>query len=228
MSVAIVEAPSAGARKTAAVAAALTGVALFMTVASIDVPHKASDAKLLAWWQESGNRTAGFVSGMSAFCVAVFLPIAFNYLRRLRSTDAAPAWTSFAGSMAGAVSALWLVTGAVRASISHLVDVIDEPLPGADVLRFATGLNYTLLGLSGMGVMGLFIVAVSVVVHRTAALARWVAYSGFFCGGVILVAFAIRFGAFATMLAVLWFFAFGVGIWRQPLVAPGIRVPSEA
>jgi hypothetical protein len=213
----VLEAPSSAAQKTAAVAAALTGVALFMTVASIDVPHKASDAKLLAWWQESGNRTAGFVSGMSAFCVAVFLPIAFNYLRRLRATESAPAWMSFAGSMAGAVSALWLVTGAARASISHLVDVIDEPLPGVDVLRFATGLNYTLLGLSGMGVMGLFIVAVSVVVLRTGALARWVAYSGFFCGGVILAAFAVRFGAFATMLAVIWFFVLAVGIWRRPV-----------
>ena len=212
----VTTAPSGSARKTAAVAAALTGVALFWTVASIDVPHKASDAKLLTWWQESGNRNAGFVSGMCAFCVAVFLPVVVGYLVRLRAAAAAPAWSSFARSMAGAASAVWLVTGAARASISHLVDVIDEPLPGVDVLRFATGFNYTLLGLSGMGVLGLLIVAVSVVVHRTGALARWVAYFGFFCGFVILAAWAVRFGAFATMLAVLWAFALAVGIWRQP------------
>jgi hypothetical protein len=117
--------------------------------------------------------------------------------------------------MTGAASALWLVTGAVRACISHLVDVNDEPLPGVDVLRFATGLNYTLLGMSGMGVLGLLVLAVSVVVHRTGALARWVAITGFVCGAVILAAFAARYGAFATMLGVVWSFALAVGIWRQ-------------
>lgn len=210
------EVQSPMARKTAAIAAALTGVALFMTVASVDVPHKASDAKLLAWWQESGNRMSGFVSGMSAFCVAIFLPVVINYLRGLRATTAAPAWMSFARSMAAAASAVWLVTGAARATISHLVDVIDEPLPNVDVLRYATALNYTLLGLSGMGVLGLCIVAISVVVLRTGALARWVGYFGVFCGAVILAAFLARYGAFATMLAVLWSFALAVGIWRQP------------
>ncbi len=210
------EVQSPAARKTAAIAAALTGVALFMTVASVDVPHKASDATLLAWWQESGNRMSGFVSGMSAFCVAIFLPVVINYLRGLRATAAAPAWMSFARSMAAAATAVWLVTGAARATISHLVDVIDEPLPAVDVLRFATALNYTLLGLSGMGVLGLCIVAISVVVLRTGALARWVGYVGVFCGAVIVAAFLARYGAFATMLAVLWSFALAVGIWRQP------------
>lgn len=218
---AVAEAPaistqSASARKTAAVAAAVTGIALFWTVAAVDVPHKASDAKLLAWWQESANRMSGFASGMCAISVAIFLPVVINYLRSLRATDTAPAWMSFARSMGAAVTAVWLVTGAARASISHLVDVIDEPLPGVDVLRFATALNYTLLGLSGMGVLGLCILAISVVVLRTGALARWVGYVGVFCSVVILAAFLARFGAFATMLAVVWSFALAVGIWRQP------------
>ena len=69
-----------------------------------------------------------------------------NYLSRLTATARAPHWMAFARSMGAAVTAVWLVTGAARAAISHLVDVMDEPLPGSDVLRFATALNYTLLG----------------------------------------------------------------------------------
>ena len=69
--------------------------------------------------------------------------------------------------MGAAVTAVWLVTGAARAAISHLVDVMDEPLPRTDVLRFATALNYTLLGLSGMGVLALCILAISMVVTST-------------------------------------------------------------
>ena len=57
--------PSTAARKVAAVASALFAVALFMTVASVDVPHDATDAELLHWWQQSGNRT---VEGSSPAC----------------------------------------------------------------------------------------------------------------------------------------------------------------
>ena len=95
---------------------------------------------------------------------------------------------AFARSMGAAVTAVWLVTGAARAAISHLVDVMDEPLPGTDVLRFATALNYTLLGLAGMGVLGADHLAVSVVVLRTDALGRWVGYVGMSCAVVILAA----------------------------------------
>ena len=58
--------PSTPARKVAAAASALFGVALFMTVAAVDVPHDATDAELLQWWQQSGNRMSGLVSGLSA------------------------------------------------------------------------------------------------------------------------------------------------------------------
>ena len=48
-------APSAMATKVAALAAALLGVSLFMTVAVINVPHDPSDQELLTWWQDSGQ-----------------------------------------------------------------------------------------------------------------------------------------------------------------------------
>jgi hypothetical protein len=210
-------APSTTARKVGAVSAALFAVALFMTVASVDVPHDPSDAALLQWWQQSGNRMSGLVSGLSAICAAVLLAVVMNYIRSLSATTKAPQWLAFARSMGAAATAVWLVTGAARATIGHLVDVMDEPLPGTDVLRFATAFNYTLLGLAGMGVLALSILAVSVVVLRTDALGRWVGYVGVVCAVVILAAVVAQFGSYTTLVAILWALCLAVAIWRQPL-----------
>ena len=204
------------ARKVAAAAAALFGVALFMTVASVDVPHDATNAELLAWWQDQGNRTSGVISGLSALSVAVFFPIAINYLARLPGVERSPQWTAFARSMAAAVSAVWLVTGAARSCIGHLVDIMGEPLPGVDVLRFATALNYTLLGFAGMAVLSLTIIAVSAAVLRAMLLGRWMVYVGFVCGGLMLAATLAQYGAYTTPLGILWAMCLAVAIWRQP------------
>ena len=208
--------PTPAARKAAALAAVLFAVGLFWTVASVDVPHDATDAELLTWWQQSGNRMAGLASGLSAILAAVTLPVVMNHLRTLGAAHRSPQLLAFARSMAAAVTALWLVTGAVRASLHELVDVMNEPLPRVDVLRFATALNYTLLGLSGMGVLALTMLAVSAVVLRTNVLARWVGYVGAVCGVITFAAVLAQYGAFATLLAILWALCLAVGIWRQP------------
>ncbi len=207
---------STTARKVAAAASVLFAVTLFMTVASVDVPHDASDAELLQWWSKSDNRMAGVVSGFSAISAAALFAVVMGYLRNLTLAAKAPQWLAFARSMGAAVTAVWLVTGAARATIGHLVDFLDEPLPGVDVLRFATAFNYTLLGLSGMAVLGLSILAISVVVLRTDALAQWVGYVGVTCAVIMLAAVVAQFGAFATPIAILWALSLAVAIWRQP------------
>ncbi|HYJ67485.1 MAG TPA: hypothetical protein VEX15_07455 [Nocardioidaceae bacterium] len=204
------------ARATGAIAAVLLAVALFMTVASVDVPHEPSDQELLTWWQDSGNRTSGVISGMWALLAACMVAVVMGHLRTLSAAAKAPRWLAFAGSMAAAVTAVWLVTGAARAAIGHLVDVMDEPLPGVDVLRAATAFNYTLLGLSGIAVLGLFILAVSVVVLRTAALGRWVGYVGLGSAVVMIAAVVAQYGAYTTPLGILWALCLAVAIWRQP------------
>jgi hypothetical protein len=190
-------------------------VALFMTVASVDVPHDASDAELLTWWQDQGNRMSGLVSGVSALVVAVSFAVVVSYLPRLAGAERSPQWLAFARSMGAAVSAVWLVTGAVRAAIGRLVDVMGEPLPSVDVLRFSTAVNYALLGLAGMGVLSLCILAVSVVIVRTDALARWMGLVGFGCGGVMLAATLAQYGAFTTLLGIAWGLCLSVAIWRR-------------
>ena len=209
-------APSPMATKVAAFAAVLLGVSLFMTVAVIDVPHDPSDQELLTWWQDSGHRWAGVMSGMWAVLVAVSIPVVMNHLQRLDAATRSPQWLSFARSMGAAVTAVWLVTGAARGTIGHLVDTMNEPLPGADVLRFSTGVNYTLLGQSGMAVLALCVLAVSVVVLRTGVFGRWLGYVGAACSAVMLAAVVAQLGAFTTPLAILWALCMAVAIWRQP------------
>ena len=139
-----------------------------------------------------------------------------NHLQRLEAAGSAPAWLAFGRSMAGAVTALWLVTGAVRGLVGALVDTQGEPLPGVDVLRYTTGLNYALLGQSGMAALALFILAISVTVLRTAALGRWIAFVGLACAAVMLAAVIARYGAFTTPLAILWSLCLAVALWRAP------------
>ena len=215
-------APSPMATKVAALAAVLLAVSLFMTVAVIDVPHDPSDQELLNWWHDSVNRWDGVISGMWAVLVAVSIPVVMNHLQRLDAATRSPQWLSFARSMGAAVTAVWLVTGAARGTIGHLVDTMDEPLPDADVLRFSTGLNYTLLGQSGMAVLALCILAVSVVVLRTGVFGRWLGYVGAACSAVMLAAVIAQLGAFTTPLAILWALCLAVAIWRQPATEPHV------
>ncbi len=97
--------------------------------------------------------------------------------------------------MVAAVTALWLVTGAVRATIGHAVDVTGEPLPGVDTLRIVTGINYALLGLSGMTVLALSMLAFSILLLRTRAMRPWVGRVGLLCSVPMLAAVAAQYGA---------------------------------
>ena len=206
------------AAKVAAGASALFAVALFLCVASVNVPHKASDAELIDWWSQSGNLTAGLISQLFAILGAVLFVVVVNYVRTLAAKADAGAehWTAFAHSMATAFASTLLVSSAMRAVIGHLVKVQDEPLPGIDVLRYSTALNYTLIGTATMTCLALAMVAVSVVVIKARILGTWVAYVGFGCAAVILAAVGAMMGAFAIPLALVWAISLAVAIWRQP------------
>ncbi len=198
--------------KVALVAAILFGAAMFFTVASVNVPQDASDAKLLDWWQEQSNRTSGIISGLFAMSAAALLAVLMNYVLHLDATRKSPQWRAFAHSMATAFAAAMLVTAATRSAVGHLVDVMEEPLPGVDVLRFATALNYQVLGLAAMGALALTILATSVLALRTAAFGKWAAYVGLGCGVVMLAAVGAGFGGFAVPLAILWSICTGIAV----------------
>jgi hypothetical protein len=196
----------------AAGAAVLFGFSIFWTVASVNVPYDVGDAELLDWWEQSSNRMSGIVSGLFAVCAATLLAVVANYVHRLEATRTSPHWRAFARSMAGAFTAAMLVTAATRSAVGHLVDVMHEPLPSVDVLRYATALNYQVLGLAAMGALALTILATSVLALRTGAFARWAAWVGLVGGALMLGAVAAGYGGFTVPVAILWSVCLAVAI----------------
>lgn len=209
------DAPTTQAGRVASVASLLFAVCLFGTVASMNVPHDPTDAELLAWWQDSGNRFDGTISAFFAVATAVLFAVVVNHVRRLPGAAAAPAWLAFARAMGAAFTATLLVSAALRGVIAHLVDRLDQPLPSLDVLRYSTALNYLLLGLPVMTVLALTVAAISVVTLRTAALPRWTAYVGLGAALVILGAVVAQIGAYAIPAALLWAVCLSIALWRR-------------
>jgi hypothetical protein len=204
------------AAKVASAASVLFAVALFWTVASIDVPHKANDAKLLGWWQQSHNQVSAIVSQFCAIAAALLFVVIINYFKALAAGTAAVQWTAFARSMGLIFSTTLLVSAALRGVVGHMVKVDGEPLPGLEVLRYSTALNYNLIGSITMTALGLTILAVSVVIVRTLVLGRWVGYVGLGCSAIILVASVAMIGQFTIILSLIWSLCLSVAIWRQP------------
>ena len=150
-------------------------------------------------------------------CTAVLFAVVVNHVLSLAGRTE-PAKTAFARSMAGAFTATLLVSAALRGVIGHLVQVQDEPLPGVDVLRYATALNYTLIGTVVMTVFALTVLALAAIVLRTGILGRWVGYVGLGCGVVVLLAVCAMFGAFTIPVAILWSWCMAVAVWRESAV----------
>ena len=207
------------AARIASAASVLFGISFFLTVASVNVPHRASDAELLEWWSQDANVTSGMVSMMFAICTAVLFAVVTNHVV-LAAGDRSRHWAAFARSMATAFTAILLVSGMLRGVIGHLTKVEDGPLPGIDVLRFSRSLNYTLISVVLMTVFALTVISLGVLVIRTASLARWQAYVGIGCGALTLVAVAAMVGSFTVPLAVLWSLCTAVAIWRSPMASP--------
>jgi fumarate reductase subunit C len=202
------------ASKVAAAASLAFGFCFFWTVASIDVPHKASDAKMLDWWQQGANLNSALASEFFAIATAVLLLVVVNHLTALAPDR--DRWAGFAHSMATVFTSTMLISAALRGVIAHAVKRFEEPLPPVDVLRYSTVLNYTVIGSASMAALALTMVAVSVLVLRTHILANWVAYVGFGCAGIIAVAVGALMGGFMVPLAILWALCMTVAIWRQP------------
>ena len=209
---------STSAARIASVASVLFGISLFWTVASVNVPHDAGDPELLDWWAKDVNITSGMVSLLFAVCTAVLFAVITNHVLLLAG-DRSRHWAAFARSMAGAFTATLLVSAALRGVIGHLVKVEDGPLPGTDVLRYTTALNYTVLSMVVMTTFALTAIALGVLVLRTSILARWQGYTGTVLGALVLTAVAGLVGAYTVPVAILWSLCTAVAIWRRAGVA---------
>jgi hypothetical protein len=206
------------AARVAAVAAAVFAVSFFLTVAVINVPHDASDARLVRWWHQGVNVDSSLWSLGFAVVTALAFAVVVNHLQsRLRPHEAGSALAAFARSTGGAFTTLLLVSAAVRGVFGHMVRLDSEPLPGAEVLRYSTELNYTLMGSVVMGTCALTILALADVERRTGILPRWHSVVGYACGAIMLTASLVGFGQFTVPLAIVWGLSSAVAIWRTPV-----------
>ena len=203
------------AAKVAAAASLAFGFTFFWTVASINVPHKASDEKLLHWWQQDANINSALASEFFAIATAILLLVVVNHLTALAPDR--DRWARLASSMATVFASTMLISAALRGVIAHMVKSFDEPLPPVDVLRYSTSLNYTVLGSASMAALAFTIIAVSMLVLRTHVLANWMAYVGFVCAALITVAVGALIGGFMVPVGILWALCMMVAIWRQPV-----------
>jgi hypothetical protein len=207
--------------RVASIASALFAVSLLLFSAILNVPWKASDHKLLAWWQSDSHLIETIASLFFGMCAAVLFIVVANYFRRLASEaeGGVTQWNAFAHSMADAFCSTMLVLAAMRGVIGRLVKIDAAPLPGLDVLRFSTGLNYALYNTGAMAALALSILAMSIVVIRTQILPRWVGVVGIICSAVILAAVAALLGSLAVPVVLVWAMSMAVALWRQPPVA---------
>lgn len=207
--------PGSAPPRAAVGSAVLFAVTIFMTVAVVNVPHAASDSELLSWWQQQSNRTAGVLSGLFAITTAALFAVFTNQVHHSEAARHSPLLRAWSQSMGGGFVAAMLVTAATRSAVGHLVDVMDEPLPGVDVLRYATALNYQVLGLAAMGALGLTMLSMSVLAIRTGVYGRWAAWVGAGCGTLTVLSVAAGFGSFTVPLAVLWSVCVGIALRRS-------------
>ena len=208
--------------RVASIAAVLFGVTYFVTVASVNVPRDAADDALVSWWSTDANVTAGLVSLAFAVCTAVLFSLVTNHVLLLAG-ERAPHAAAFARSMSSAFTSTLLVAAALRGVVGHLVQVQGEALPGVDVLRYSTALNYTLIGMVVPVTFALTVGALGVVLLRAETLPRWLARLSLGCAGLILAAAAVTFGAHTIPVAILWAMCAAVAIWRR-----GVPVPADA
>lgn len=207
--------------RVASIASALFAVSILLFSAVLNVPWKASDHKLLTWWQSDSHLIETIASLFFGICAAVLFIVVANYFRALASKaeGGVTQWTAFAHSMAGAFCSAMLVLAAMRGVIGRMVKIDAAPLPGLDVLRFSTGLNYALYNTGAMAALALSILAMSIVVIRTQILPKWLGVVGVICSAVILAAVAALLGSLTVPVALVWAISMAVALWRQPATA---------
>ena len=203
---------------------ALAGLAFaflfFMGTATLNIPRGASDAKLVAWWADSGNQTTAIVS-MYLFIVAglCFLLFLTKLRSRLLAAEAGSGELTSLVVASGAVFvAMLLVAAASRGVIGFAVKSPgdNESLPGADTLRYLPQTGYAALGIGGLLAAAVAMATTSWLIARTAVFGRWLAWLGAASALVIVVAAAALVGMVAIPAMLIWVLAVSIAMWRAP------------
>ena len=195
-------------RISGAVAGVVFALFLFFSLATVDPLLKASDQELLAWWSDDGNLQASFVSMyLMLLAVPFFLQFLVQLRSRLRSAEGPEGWSELVFSSGLVFAALLGVAAFSRGVIAQSVSLSDEPLPGADVLRYATEFSNAAYSLVAMPAAAIMVGVAAVIILRTKAFAAWLGWLGLLVAAGSLVAVFLLLGAIASPLLVIWVLA---------------------
>ena len=201
---------------------ALAGVAFavlfFLGTASLNIPHGASDQKLVAWWSESGNQLTSVIS-MYCFIVAGLCFLAFLVPLRTRLLTAeggTGALTTLVVASGAVFVAMLFVAAASRGVVGFAIKSPgdNESLPGTDTLRYLPQTGYAALGAGGLLAAAVAMSATSWLIVRTAVFGRWLAWVGAAAAFVIVAANAALVGMIAIPAMLVWALATSAAMWR--------------
>ena len=190
----------------------------FMGTAMLDLPHGVSDEKMVAWWHDSGHQLSVVVSMylfiLAGLCFLVFL--AKLRSRLLAAEGGTGELTSLVVGAGLVFVAMLFVAAAARGGIGFAIKSpgVDEPLPGADTLRYFPTIGYAALGTGGLLAAGVAMAATSWLIVRTAVFGRWLAWVGAVAAALVVVASVALVGMLAIPAMLVWALATSVAMWR--------------
>jgi hypothetical protein len=176
-----------------------------------------TQAEVREWYLRSDSRNLALVG----LYLAPFAGIAFLWFiavirQHLGAREDRFFATVFLGSGLLWVAMLFAAAAAAGAPLAA-VKFQGAPVPSTDAINLVRGLAYTFLYVYGIRVAAVFVVSVSTVGLRTAALPRWLAYVGYVFALVMLL--SVSFFRFVVLLFPLWVAAVSIAILLLP--APG-------
>jgi hypothetical protein len=171
---------------------------------------------MLDWWRDGDNRTADVVSTFALLASGLlFLGFLVHLVRRLAAYSED---TARLVQQAGTAFVVMLfVGGGVGGAVVRGLVADDEPLPGADLLRFFAQVRYTSIGTFAMPAAALVIGAASYAAPRHGALPRWLGWLGVACVVAIVAATAAFVGQFAIPAVLVWTIAASVVLARSEI-----------
>jgi hypothetical protein len=194
-------------------------LSLFVGVAMLEIPRKATDQELVSWWSDGSHRTAAIVSMelfvIAGLCFLVFLSALRS--RLLAAEEGTGQVTALVGGSGVVFVAMLFVAAAARGVIAFAVEspANGEPLPGPDTLRYVPQIGYAITGTGGMAAAALSMAGVSWLIVKTAVFGRWLAWVGAVATTVVVVASVLLFAVLAIPAVLVWAIATSIALWRR-------------
>jgi heme/copper-type cytochrome/quinol oxidase subunit 2 len=193
----------------------VVGFIVFPTPSS----NKAKDtAKWLAWWNDSGHRTAAIIGAyLIVLGVLAFVWFAWNLRQRLQDRDRPHDLGGLMFTFGSLFAGIALVSTLVRASIAGAKQFGKTPIPAGDFARQFDQIGFGLLLVAGALCAGVFVAVASFLARRSGALPGWLTTAGYVVAVLQLAASLF----FPFILFPLWVLIASIVLLRR-----GSRVPE--